>query len=201
MAAVCKEALRELGGRQESVEIPLHHEITTILQLVLLPEATATHLHWLRTRLADYGADVRARLLAGLFLPSTAYVTGLRARRWAIAEYERALGSYDLLVAPAMPILPPRLDAIPEDYRLLLIPYNSPAALWGVPAASVPCGLVDGLPVGLSLIGRSGEDGTVLGAARVFQQATDWHERRPPPAFDKGTPKVVYNRQSFRKGV
>ncbi|MGH3135483.1 MAG: amidase, partial [Gaiellaceae bacterium] len=108
VAAVCREALRELGGRQERVEIPLHAEITTILQLVLLPEATAAHLHWLRTRLVDYGADVRARLLAGLFLPSTAHVTGLRARRWAIAERERALGQYDLLVAPAMPILPPR---------------------------------------------------------------------------------------------
>ena len=184
VAAVCSEALRELGGRQERVEIPLHAEITTILQLVLLPEATAAHLHWLRTRLADYGADVRARLLSGLFLPSTAHVTGLRARRWAIAERERALGQYDLLVAPAMPILPPRIDAIPEDYRLLLIPYNSPASLWGAPAATVPCGLVDGLPVGLSLIGRNGEDGVVLGAAQAFQRLTDWHERRPTQAFD-----------------
>ena len=114
----------------------------------MLPEATSAHLPWLRTRLADYGADVRARLLAGLLLPSTAYVTGLRARRWARAEYERALGDYDLLVAPAMPITAPRLDAIPEDYRLLLMPYNSPAALLGLPALSVPCGFVDGLPVG-----------------------------------------------------
>jgi aspartyl-tRNA(Asn)/glutamyl-tRNA(Gln) amidotransferase subunit A len=179
VAAACEQALSDLGGRQEPVVIPLHDEITTILQLVLLPEATAAHLHWLRTRLADYGADVRARLLAGLFLPSTAHVTGLRGRRWAIAEYERALGGYDLLVAPAMPILPPRLDAIPEDYRLLLIPYNSPASLWGVPAASVPCGIVDGLPVGLSLAGRRGEDGTVLGAARMFQRVTDWHLRSP----------------------
>jgi len=201
VAAVCEEALRGLPGRHEPVEIPLHDEITTILQLVLLPEATAAHLHWLRTRLADYGADVRARLLAGLFLPSTAHVTGLRARRFATAEYERALGSYDLLVAPAMPILPPRLDAIPDDYRLLLIPYNSPASLWGVPAASVPCGFVDGLPVGLSLVGRRGEDGTVLGVARAYQRATDWHERRPPLAFDASTREVVYNRQSLSKGV
>ncbi len=193
VAAACEEALRELSGRQEPVEIPLHEEIATILQLVLLPETTAAHLHWLRTRLDDYGADVRARLLAGLFLPSTAHVTGLRARRWAMAERDRALGRYDLLVAPAMPILPPRLDAIPEDYRLLLIPYNSPASLWGAPAASIPCGLVDGLPVGLSLIGRNGEDGVVLGAARSFQRVTDWHERRPALAFDAAD-KASYTR-------
>ena len=201
VAVACEEALRELGGRQEPVEIPLHEEITTILQLVLLPEATAAHLQWLRTRLADYGADVRARLLAGLFLPSTAYVTGQRARRWAMSERERALGRYDLLVAPAMPILPPRLDAIPEDYRLLLIPYNSPASLWGAPAASIPCGLVDGLPVGLSMMGRNGEDGVVLGAARAFQRVTDWHERRPPLTVDVAEKNRIQDADQRLKGV
>ena len=79
----------------------------------MLPEAAAAHLRWLRTRLADYGPDVRARLLAGLLLPSTAYLTGRRARSWARSLWERELGGFDLLVAPAMPIVAPRLDAIP----------------------------------------------------------------------------------------
>ncbi len=183
VATVCESALAELPGERESVALPLHEELSTITQLVMLPEAASAHLHWLRTKLADYGADVRARLLAGLLLPSTAYITGLRARRWARAEYERALGDYDLLVAPAMPITAPRLDAIPEDYRLMLMPYNSPAALFGLPALSVPCGFVDGLPVALSLIGRRGEDCRPLAAAKAFQQATDWHAQRPERAL------------------
>jgi aspartyl-tRNA(Asn)/glutamyl-tRNA(Gln) amidotransferase subunit A len=182
IAALCEEALAELPGRAKSVAIPLHDEIATITQLVMLPEATTAHLHWLRTRLADYGADVRARLLAGLFLPSTAHVTGLRARRWALDEYEQALGAYDLVVAPAMPITAPRLDAIPPDYRLLIMPYNSPAALLGLPVTIVPCGFVDGLPVGLSLTGRPGDDGTPLAAAHAFQLETDWHEAPLPRA-------------------
>ena len=185
VASACERALAELPGRQEPVTLPLHEELSTITQLIMLPEAASAHLPWLRTRLADYGADVRARLLAGLLLPPTAYVTGLRARRWARAEHERALGEYDLLVAPAMPITAPRLDAIPEDYRLLLMPYNSPAALLGLPALSVPCGFVDGLPVGLSLMGRRGEDGTPLAAAKVFQQVTDWHTKRPERAMSR----------------
>jgi aspartyl-tRNA(Asn)/glutamyl-tRNA(Gln) amidotransferase subunit A len=182
VAVVCEEALGALPGRHDAVELPLHDEVETITQLILLPEAANAHLHWLRTRLPDYGRDVRARLLAGLFLPPTAYVTGLRARRWVRAEYERALGDYDLLVAPAMPITAPRLNAIPADYRLLLMPYNSYAALLGLPVAVVPCGLVDGLPVALALTGRAGEDGTPLAAARMLQEAIDW-------AF----PEVVYN--------
>jgi len=179
VATVCEAALAELPGQKESVSFPLHEELSTITQLVMLPEAASAHLHWLRTKLADYGADVRARLLAGLLLPATAYTTGLRARRWARLEHERALGAYDVLVAPAMPVTAPRLDAIPEDYRLLLMPYNSPAALLGLPALSVPCGFVDGLPVSLSLTGRPREDRTPLAVAKLFQQTTDWHEHRP----------------------
>jgi len=45
----------------------------------------------------------------------------------------------------------------------------------------VPCGFVDGLPVGMVLVGRRGEDAAVLQAAQRFQEATDWHERRPEP--------------------
>ena len=81
VASACEKAARALGDA-EPVDLPLHEEMATITQLVMLPEAATVHLHWLRTKLADYGADVRARALAGLLLPSTAYVTGLRARKW-----------------------------------------------------------------------------------------------------------------------
>jgi aspartyl-tRNA(Asn)/glutamyl-tRNA(Gln) amidotransferase subunit A len=189
VAAACEAALQELPGRLEPVAIPLHEEIATITQLIMLPEATAVHLPWLRTRLADYGPDVRARLLAGLALPPRALATGLRARRWVRAEYERALGDYDVLVAPAVPITAPRLDAVPQDYRLLIMPYNSPAALLGLPVVVVPGGFVDGLPVGLALTGRLGEDGFPLALAEAFQERTDWHLQRP---VDSGSAKRLY---------
>jgi aspartyl-tRNA(Asn)/glutamyl-tRNA(Gln) amidotransferase subunit A len=178
--------LTRLGAQVERAEVPLLEEAGTIQQLVMLPEATSVHLPWLRARLGDYGADVRARLLAGLFLPATAYASGLRLRE----RYRAGLGPlferYDLLVAPAMPVVAPRLgddtatvrgQTLP--YRLSLIPFNSPWSLAGLPAASVPCGFVDGLPTGLALVGRPHEEATVLRAGHAYQQATDWHERRP----------------------
>jgi aspartyl-tRNA(Asn)/glutamyl-tRNA(Gln) amidotransferase subunit A len=189
VAAVCEDALGALPGDREPVELPLHEEIATITQLVMLPEAATAHLNWLRTRLADYGADVRARLLAGLLLPSTAYPTGLRARNWTRSLWERELAGYDLLVAPAMSIVAPRLDEVPPDYRLMVMPYNSPASLLGLPVTVVPCGFVDGMPVGLSLMGRFGEDDLTLRAAEQFQRATDWHERRP---VDGAPGEVLY---------
>jgi aspartyl-tRNA(Asn)/glutamyl-tRNA(Gln) amidotransferase subunit A len=181
------DELATLGASVGRADVPLLDEAGTINQLVMLPEATNVHLRWMRERLADYGPDVRARLLAGLLLPPTAYVTGLRARRWFDDGICELFERFDLLAAPAMPITAPPLgdDTIEVrrevmPYRLALIPFNSPWSLVGLPAASVPCGLVDGLPVGLALVGRRRDERAVLRAAHAFQQATDWHERRPP---------------------
>jgi aspartyl-tRNA(Asn)/glutamyl-tRNA(Gln) amidotransferase subunit A len=189
VAATVRSAVVEvasLGAAVTPFTAPLLEEAGTINQLVMLPEATDSHLQRLRTRLADYGPDVRARLLAALFLPSTAYVTGRRARRWFCHELERAMEQLDLLVAPELPVVAPPISEADVEirgkripYRFALIPFNSPWSLAGLPAATVPCGFVDGLPVGLALIGRRGEDAAVLSAAHAFQRATDWHERRP----------------------
>jgi aspartyl-tRNA(Asn)/glutamyl-tRNA(Gln) amidotransferase subunit A len=183
------DELRSLGAEVEPVVVPLLEEAGTIVQALMLPEAAQAHLGWLRTRLADYGSDVRVRLLAGLLLPATAYVTGLRAQRWYLGELRTALDQFDLLAQPALPMLPPRIgeemvvlhgETLP--FRLAVIPFNSPWTLAGAPVASVPCGFVAGLPVGLALAGRPGEEATVLRAAATFQRASDWHSRRPEPA-------------------
>ena len=139
------------------------------------PGGPSAHLPWLRTRLADYGADVRARLLAGLLLPSTAYhrpaCASLGARR--VRECARRLRR---LVAPPMPITAPRLDAIPEDYRLLLMPYNSPAALSRAARAERALRLRR-RPAGWAVAHRPPRRGRhAAGAAQAFQQATDWHD-------------------------
>jgi len=188
--AACTQAavaeLGSLGAQIEPVTIPLLDLAGTIVQAIMLPEAAEGHLEWLRTRLPEYGADVRARLLAGLLLPATAYVTGLRGQRWYRDELRPLFERYDLLVQPAMPVVPPLIGEETVElgneivaYRLALIPFNSPWTLAGAPVASVPCGFVAGLPVGLALVGRPAGDATVLRAAAAFQRATDWHTRRP----------------------
>ncbi len=198
LAHAAVDELRSLGASVESVEVPLLEESGTIGQLLMLPEAAEVHLPWLRTRLADYGDDVRARLLAGLLMPGTAHVTGLRARRWFCDELRKVFERVDLLVHPEMPVVPPPIDDLFVElggermpYRLALIPFNSPWSLAGVPAASVPAGFVDGLPLGLAVVGRARDEQTVLQAAHTFQCATDWHERRPPPVEIQARPASV----------
>src|SRR5262249_36850176 len=98
-------------------------------------------------------------------------------------------GRHDVLVHPEMPVLPPRIGeetvlqlGDERPYRLALIPFNSPWTLGGGPVASVPCGFVDGLPVGLAVAGAPSAEATVLKVAASYQSETDWHERRPPVA-------------------
>jgi aspartyl-tRNA(Asn)/glutamyl-tRNA(Gln) amidotransferase subunit A len=193
--AAAVDEFRGLGASVESVEVPLLDESGTINQLLMLPEAAEVHLPWLRTKLGDYGDDVRARLLAGLLLPATAHVTGLRARRWFLGELMKLFERVDVLAAPEMPVVaPPIADTDVEvhgermPHRLALIPFNSPWSLAGLPVVSAPAGFVDGLPVGLALVGRPREERTILGAAHAFQHVTDWHLRRPPVEAGASSP-------------
>jgi aspartyl-tRNA(Asn)/glutamyl-tRNA(Gln) amidotransferase subunit A len=192
VAAAVEVAIAELarlGAVVERVDCGFVRRAEVVQQLVMLPEAAEAHLPWLRTRLDQYGPDVRARLLAGLLLPASAVVTGRRARRALFEEAVPLLRRFDLLAAPAMPVTaPPIGDDVVSigvrelPYRVALIPFNSPWSCLGLPVVSVPCGLDGGLPVGLALVGRRFGEATVLRAAHAYQQATDWHERRPPLA-------------------
>ena len=99
----------------------------------------------------------------------------------------RVFKDVDLLCAPTMPVLPPKVGEDTVDlngettlYRLTIIPYNSPWSLVGLPVLSVPCGFADDLPVAMALIGWRFAESTVLQAGDAYQQATDWHRREPP---------------------
>ncbi|MEZ5100378.1 MAG: amidase [Thermoleophilia bacterium] len=180
------EALRGLGAEVRDVEIPLLQHFGAIQQAMQFADATNVHLPWLRERLAAYGDDVRARLLTGLYLPGHVYALGQRGRRVAYEALRGTFRDVDLLVAPTLPILPPRIGETEVDvngrrlaYRLPIIPYNSPWSLVGVPTMSVPVGLVDGMPVGMAMVGWRFREDVVLRAGHAYQQATDWHERRP----------------------
>jgi amidase len=93
------------------------------------------------------------------------------------AAYDEALASYDVLVMPTLPIRAttlPAPDASREEYlarSLEMIPNTAPFDVTGHPATSVPAGLVDGLPVGMMIVGRQFDDATCLRMAAAFEEA------------------------------
>ncbi|MBM3678197.1 MAG: amidase [Actinobacteria bacterium] len=183
------DRLAEAGAILEEVRLPNLEEATIVQQLVMLPEAASVHRHRMRTQFADFGPDVRVRLLAGMLLPATAYVTGQRARRTLYERIAPIFDRLDALVSPAFPIVPPpigetdvEVDGVTMPYRLSFLVYQSPWSCLGLPALSTPAGFHEGMPVSMAATGPRLGEGTLLRIAHALQQVTDWHARRPPLA-------------------
>ena len=180
--------LERLGARIIPVELPGMAELTEASRISLLVEAAAVHRNDLETRPSDLGRDVKSMLERGREVSGADYVDAQLARRRLGRMVTRLLEQVDLLVTPTTP-----LTAFPvgetstviggkqEDVRTastrLLRAFNAT----GHPALSVCCGF-DGhqLPVGLQIIGRVFDEATVLQCGHAYQQATEWHKRRPP---------------------
>jgi amidase len=108
------------------------------------------------------------------------YAKAQNIARFARAGYDKALETYDLLVMPTVPIIAqphPEPDCSITEYvarALEMIGNTAPQDITGHPAMSIPCGLVDDLPVGLMFVGKHYAEGTIYQAAAAFEAAVDW---------------------------
>ena len=180
--------LEELGAHVEECSIPALNDSISISGTILLTEAAEIHLNNLRERADDLGADVRGRLEEGAMTPAVTYIAAQRAR----TEFNRAIAesmqTYDILLAPTTALGAPKLgDRMVEvggvqEAKLAIMPrLTRPHNICGIPTVSVPCGFTsEGLPIGMQLAARPFEDALALQAAYAYEQATDWHTRRPP---------------------
>lgn len=108
------------------------------------------------------------------------YAKAQNIARRASAGYDRALADWDLLVMPTLPMVAPPLpgpgcslaDYVGRAFEM--IGNTSPMDITGHPAMSIPCGLVEGLPVGLMLVGRHYAESTIYQAAAAFEASADW---------------------------
>ena len=108
------------------------------------------------------------------------YVRAMQARRIMQAEMERLFDTYDVLVAPSMAYLATKLTADLEKALPAPDPLGAAGNLCGLPALSVPGGFSQsGLPIGIQFVSRALAEPKVLAVGRHWQQATDWHKRRP----------------------
>jgi aspartyl-tRNA(Asn)/glutamyl-tRNA(Gln) amidotransferase subunit A len=139
-----------------------------------------------RTRAAGFGAEVRRRVMLGTYVLSAGYYDAYygkaqKVRTLVRRDFEVAFGRVDLIVAPTTPNVAFRHGEKEDPVQMYLNDvFTIPADMSGVPGISVPCGLTaTGLPIGLQLIGRTLDEATVLRAAYAYEQATEWHRRRP----------------------
>lgn len=113
-------------------------------------------------------------------LSASDHMTAERIRRIVQKKMEDVFDQVDVLVTPTLPVTAPKLDVNLDEALTFSDPIGGIGNICGLPAISVPSGFDHvGLPTGIQFIGRPLDDGKVIQAARIFQEQTDWHKRRP----------------------
>ena len=177
------EVLGKLTAGLREIKIPVSTN-----RSVTDAEAHAFHAETLAKTPELYQPYTRERLRAGAQVTTLAYIEGRRELVQLRQDIRKAFASVDALVTPTAPI-PPRtiLEASADDPLRIPRPPDlrntSPFNINGLPTISIPCGFTSaGLPIGLQISGPPGGEAVVLQLAHAYEQATEWHQRRPPVA-------------------
>ena len=140
-----------------------------------------------RTRSEGFGAEVKRRILVGTYVLSAGYydayyLKAQQLRRRISEDFQKVFEDFDVIMGPTAPGAAFRLGEKTDDpiSMYLCDVYTTGVNLAGLPAASIPVGFADGLPVGLHLIGSYFQEARLLNAAHQYQQVSDWHLQTPP---------------------
>ncbi|SFI59426.1 Asp-tRNA(Asn)/Glu-tRNA(Gln) amidotransferase subunit GatA [Thermoflavimicrobium dichotomicum] len=195
--------LEELGAVIEEVSLP-HADYAVATYYLIAPAEASSNLArydgvrygvrkegknlldlYLETRSQGFGPEVKRRIMLGTYALSSGYydayyLKAQKVRTLIRQDFEQIFAKYDVVVGPTAPTIAfkigEKIDNPLTMYLndILTIPVN----LAGLPAISVPCGLSEGMPVGLQIIGKAFDEATILRVAHAFEQAS---ERLPVP--------------------
>jgi aspartyl-tRNA(Asn)/glutamyl-tRNA(Gln) amidotransferase subunit A len=177
-----------LGAAVREIDLEGMEETAPLASDITAAEALAYHDKWLKRKAAGYGRDVRSRLELSRSLTALQYLQAQGKRAAYTERLARTLASVTVLACPTLPVVAPELNRdvvvigrARREVREALLSLTRPANLSGLPAISIPCGFsIDGLPIGLQLIGRRYDEETLLCAAYIYESATSWHRQFPP---------------------
>jgi aspartyl-tRNA(Asn)/glutamyl-tRNA(Gln) amidotransferase subunit A len=139
-----------------------------------------------RSRGEGFGAEVKRRIMTGTYVLSAGYfdayyLKAQKVRRLITDDFRAAFQKVDLVAGPTTPTPAFAIGAKIDDPVTMYLNdiYTIGANLAGLPGLSTPCGFIDGLPMGLQLVGPHFSEAKLLSAAHHYQRASDWHLRAP----------------------
>ena len=207
MAAVqtAIDEYRKLGATTVEVSLPNSH-LSVPAYYVIAPAEASSNLSrfdgvrygfraddygnlddmYMKSRAQGFGAEVKRRILIGTYVLSHGYydayyLQAQRIRRLIANDFVEAFKQCDVIMGPTSPSTAFKLGEKAADPVQMYLSdiYTIAVNLAGLPGMSTPCGFAGGLPVGLQLIGNYFDEARLLNVAHRYQQATDWHSRRP----------------------
>lgn len=209
VAKIIEEAIdqyRQLGAQVREVSLPNSH-MSVPVYYVVAPAECSSNLSrydgvrfgyrcdnprdledlYKRSRGEGFGAEVKRRIMIGTYVLSAGYydayyLKAQKVRRLIRDDFQKAFAEVDVIMGPTSPTAAFRLGEKTDDPVTMYLSdiYTIAVNLAGLPGMSIPAGFVDGLPVGLQLVGNYFEEGRLLNVAHQYQQVTNWHQRVPP---------------------
>jgi aspartyl-tRNA(Asn)/glutamyl-tRNA(Gln) amidotransferase subunit A len=197
------EVLRSLGATLEEVSLPTTDAALSTYYVIAPAECSSNLARYdgirfgmredrdsllemyLRTRDAGFGPEVKRRIMLGTYALSSGYYDAYyrkaqKVRTLIAGEFARVFERVDAIVSPTSPVTAFPLGAHSDPLSMYLLDVLTvPVNLAGLPGVSVPCGLVDGLPVGLQVVAPRFMDARALRIAYAYERATPWHTMRP----------------------
>jgi aspartyl-tRNA(Asn)/glutamyl-tRNA(Gln) amidotransferase subunit A len=195
--------LEELGAKLEEVSLP-HSPYALAAYYIIAPSEASANLSryngvkygysykgdtmWEsmeKTRENGFGPEVKRRIMLGTYALSAGYydawyLKAQKVRTLIRREFDAAFEKFDALVTPTSPTVPFKIGERTDDPLAMYLSdvCTLPINIAGVPGISIPAGFVDGLPVGMQIIGKHFNEETILKVAYAYEQATEWHKKR-----------------------
>jgi aspartyl-tRNA(Asn)/glutamyl-tRNA(Gln) amidotransferase subunit A len=192
--------LKSLGVKTEEVSIPHMNLIPALQACIGRVEDVSDHDGYLRSSPREYSPKIFNNLIGSLLIPGGAYITAQRVRRLICQEFDEALERVHVIAAPTTAIPAPTIEDLDRGFTeitekrinlqdprgnfltLCTIPFNQT----GLPALSLCCGFSSsGLPMGMQIVGKAFEEGTVFQVASAYEKAAKWYERKPPLSLSR----------------
>lgn len=195
--------LEQLGAEVEECSLP-HMEYAMPAYYIIAPAECSSNLArydgvrygyraeademiemFKQTRAEGFGQEVKRRIMLGTYALSSGYydayyLKAQKVRTMIKQDFENVFAKYDVLVSPTTPTIAYKFGEKSDPLSLYMGDvYTIPVNLAGLPAISIPAGFIDGMPVGMQLIGKHFDEGILYRTAYTFEQNTDHHKRVP----------------------
>lgn len=138
-----------------------------------------------KTRSEGFGAEVKRRIMLGTYALSSGYydayyLKALKVRTLIKEDFDKAFAKFDVLLSPTAPSTAFRFGEKADNPIQMYLSdiFTMSVNLAGIPGISIPCGFSNGMPVGLQLMGKAFDEGTLFRVAHAFEQTGDCHRAR-----------------------